>query len=106
MHNFQRKPPCSILSYVLLFRGNSQGILVWPFWATALGQTQQERKGYNPIVPRHEQTTPGLEDILYQTQNVASQLASLSLNGKDPGNLLASLPLLYAAVHIASCGRT
>ena len=42
-------------------------------------------------------TTPGLEDILYQTQNVASQLASLSLNGKDPGNLLASLPLLYAA---------
>lgn len=39
----------------------------------------------------------GMEEFLYQTQNAASQLASLSLNSNDPGNLLASLPLLYAA---------
>ena len=41
--------------------------------------------------------TPGMEDFLYQAQNAASNLASLSLNSNDPGNLLASLPLLYAA---------
>jgi len=41
--------------------------------------------------------TGGMEDFIYQTQNAASQLASVSLNSNDPGNLLASLPLLYAA---------
>ena len=57
---------------------------------------------YSPasVAPSSSMTSlaamPILEDVLYNAQSAASDLASMSLSG-DPANLFSSMPIMYAA---------